>query len=152
MRYIGSIIQLLAGTFNITNLFGWEYHMKILLTVNYLVDTDQYDFWDKNSGHLNPEIDRSLKKRFPEKIKISETIYGKQYSLTHKPIDFPNANLLKCPICKRLLTNRKKPNPIKELDNVAELSGVLMCKSCAWELQRDVEVHGIEHVIDRFKD
>ena len=125
--------------------------MKILITVNYLVDTDRDNFWEAKSGYLKDEIDAKLKERFPEKMKLSNTIYGQRYSLIHEPIDHPNANLIICPICKRLLTDRKKPKPIEELDNVAELANVLMCKNCAWELEKDVEVHGIESVIDRFK-
>lgn len=126
--------------------------MKILLTVNYLIDTDSYEFWDKNSGRLNIEIGKSLKKRFPQKIKLSDTVYGQRYSLTHKPIDFPNANIIICPICKRPLTDRGKPKPIKELDSTAELADVQMCESCAWELKRDVDIYGIEYVLNRFKE
>lgn len=126
--------------------------MKILLTVNYLIDTDRYEFWDKSSGYLNTELAKNLKKRFPQKIKISNTVYGKRYSLTYKPIDFPSANMIICPICRRPLTDRKKPNPIEELDNVTELADVQICKSCAWELEQDVEIYGIEYVLNRFKE
>lgn len=124
--------------------------MKILLTVNYLIDTDKYNFWNKGSGHLDSEIEKSLNKRFPKKMKLSNNISGKRYSLTYKAIDFKNANLVICPICGRLLTDRKKPNPIEELDNVADLSGTMMSRSCAWELELDVDIYGIEYVLNRF--
>jgi len=125
--------------------------MKILLTVNYLVDTDRDNFWDKK-GYLIDEIDINLKKRFPQKMKLSDTVCGQRYSMTHKPIDYPNANLITCPICKRLLTDRKKPKPIEGLDNITELANVSICKSCAWQLERGVEIYGIENVIARFKE
>lgn len=126
--------------------------MKILLTVNYLVDIDSSEFWDKATGCPHIEIDASLKKRFPKKIKLFNTVHAHKYSLIHQTIDRPNANLITCPVCKRLLTDKKKPNPIEALDDAAELEGVLMCKSCAWQLEWDVKAYGVEHVMDKFKN
>ena len=126
--------------------------MKILLTVSYVIDTDRDRFWNPKSRCLQDDIDRSLQKRFPEKIKLSDSLCGQRYRLSHKAINHHDANLILCPVCKRPLTDPKKPNPIGELDPATELASAPMCTGCAWELKRDVEIHGIAHVMDRFKE
>ena len=125
---------------------------KILLTISYLIETDENNFWNKENGYLHSQIDDSLKKRFPKKMKLSNAVKCQRYCLMHRIIDYTNANIVTCPICKRLLTDRAKPNPIEGLDYATKLKDVLMCSRCAWQLELDVEIHGIEHVLNRFKD
>lgn len=59
--------------------------------------------------------------------------------LIHQPIDYSNANIIECPICKRLITDKTKPRPIHGLDGAKELDGAMMCSSCAWEQSFDIK-------------
>ena len=130
-----------------------EIKNQILITVHYLVEAEKDDFWDSGSGELNEQVEESLKKRFPTKAKLKEKLYAQRYSLTHQIIDYPNANLMKCPICKHLITDKSKPKPIYRLDVAEELEGVMMCKSCAWEMAYDIKCgRSIESILEKFKD
>jgi len=116
---------------------------QILITVHYLVEAEKDDFWDKDTGYLNKQVSESFKKRFPQKAKLAEKMYAQRYSLTYQRIDYLNANLIKCPICERLVTDMTKSRPIYRLDAAEELNGVMMCSSCAWEQGFDIKKHKI---------
>jgi len=125
---------------------------KILITVHYLIEADKDDFWDKDTGRLNEQVDITIKKRLPKKMKLTEKLHAQRYSLWHEPIDDPNANLMSCPICKRLITDMAKPNPIYRLDEAKELNGVLMCSSCAWEMEDEIRNgRSIESILEQFE-
>jgi len=120
--------------------------------VNYLVEVDRDDFWEKGSAYLQKQIHKSLKKRFPKRIKLTEEIHIQRDCLTYRPIDYPNANILRCPICKRFITDTTKPNPINAIEEARELEGVLMCSSCAWETAVDVKSgRSIESILADFE-
>ena len=122
-----------------------------MISVRYLVEAEKDVFWNRDTGYLNKSIDVSLKKRFPKKLKLAEGLYAQRYNLWHEPIDYPNANLIKCPICKRFLTDTTKPNPIYRLDAAREFEGVMMCSSCAWELDFDIQNgKSIESILERY--
>jgi len=130
-----------------------EIKNQILITVHYLVEAVRDEFWESDSGELNKQVEESLKRRFPKKTKLKEELHAQRYSLTHQIIDHPNANLMKCPICKRLITDKSKPRPIYSLDVAEELEGVLMCSSCAWEMAYSIKCgSSIESILEKFKD
>ena len=116
---------------------------QILISVHYLVEAVNDEFWDKDTGYLNKEIGDSLKKQFPKQVKLADDIYAQQYSLWHEQIDHPNANLMQCPVCNRFITDPTKPKPRYRLDEGKECNGVMMCSSCAWELSFDPKKHRI---------
>lgn len=116
---------------------------KILITVHYLVEDEKGDFWDRDTGYLNKQIKESLEKQFPGEVKLSAELCATRYSLRHQPIDYSNANIIECPICKCLVTDKTKPRSIRELDGAKELDGVMMCSSCAWEQSFDIKKHKI---------
>lgn len=114
---------------------------KILITINYWVEDENNDFWDKNTGYLNHRVNESLKELFPKTVKLSEQLCAQRYSLMHQPIESTNTNVIQCPHCNRLLTDKTKSKPIYGLDEATELDGVMMCSSCAWELKFDLNKH-----------
>ena len=121
--------------------------------MHYLVETEKNDFWDKDSGFLDPQIAKSLKNRFTKTAKLKEGLYAQKYSLTHQIIDYPNANIMKCPVCKRPLTDTSKHKPIYYLDTAEEFEGIKMCSSCAWEMDYDVKHEkSTESVLEQFRD
>ena len=125
---------------------------KILITVAYLVEKEQYAFWEKETGEVQKEILDALDERFPAEITLSENIQAKKINLSHRRIDYPNSNVLTCPICKCLITDTTKPNLIQTLNRAKELEGVLMCSSCAWELGYDIQCgRSIESIIEKYK-
>lgn len=119
---------------------------QILITVSYVVEAEIDDFFH------NQEVKKNLKKRFPKKAKIAENLYAKRQHLSHIIIDYPNANLMKCPICKCFITDSTKPNYVYTIQKAVELEGVTMCSSCAWELDFDVKNgRTIESILEDFK-
>jgi len=124
---------------------------QILISVQYLVEAEKDVFWDKDTGYLNKSMEDSFQKRFPQKLEIAEELCAQRYNLWHALIDYPGANLIKCPICKRLLTDTAKPRPIFHLDGAKELEGVMMCSSCAWEMGFDIQNgRSIESILEKF--
>ncbi|GEM_PF-5224181 len=123
---------------------------KILVTVTYLIDSDRANFWDNNNGRLQKDISESLHKHYPQEIRFSDKAIGYRDHLSHNIIDRPGANLLTCPACNHLITDTTKPNPIPLIRQAKELAGVLMCQSCAWELEGDLRAgHSIDSILAR---
>jgi len=52
-----------------------------LITVQYLVEAERNDFWDKDSGYLDKQIAESLKNRFPKTAKLKEDVYARDTAL-----------------------------------------------------------------------
>lgn len=125
---------------------------QILIIAQYLVEAEEYDFWDKETHRLDDQINKTLKKQFPDNFSLTNELNMERYSLSYQSIDFSKGNVLKCPVCKQLITDRTKPHPIYRLDTAKELEGVMMCSSCAYELEYDIKCgKSIESLLEKFK-
>lgn len=129
---------------------------KILITVSYILEAEKYDFWDKATGRLTRASEEFLRNAWPEKTELpcsscgANGVEAVRYSLKYQPLEMAKMNFLTCAICKRALTDPTKPNPIRELDCCTDVHGVKLCAGCAYQLELDIRLYGVDAVMRRF--
>ena len=126
---------------------------RVLVSVNYIVEVENDDMWGKKNGEQFKKISEPFEERFPEEIQLTESISIQRESLKYTNLDYPNANRMECPVCKRLITDPSKPNPIRVLREAKELEGVMLCESCSYDIKWDMKSTGknIKSVLAKYQ-
>lgn len=108
--------------------------MEILLNVSYVLDTEKYDFWDKETGYPNEEILHALEKQFPDELSLTGQVQGKRNRLSHIPLGIKSE---KCPLCGKWMT--RNPEYYSALVLSREVNGTTYCESCAYDVRIDTD-------------
>lgn len=106
--------------------------MEVLLTVSYVLDTEKYDFWDKETGRPKTDVLGELEKQFPEELSLTNKTQGKRSRLSYMPLGISSE---KCPQCGRWMTAR--PEYYSTLPISKEINGKAYCESCAYDIREN---------------
>ena len=106
--------------------------MEILLTVSYVLDTDKYDFWDRETGYPKQEISQALENQFPVELLLTDKLQGKRNRLSHIPLGVKSE---KCPLCGKWMTS--SPEYYSALALSREINGTTYCENCAYDVRLD---------------
>lgn len=123
----------------------------ILITASYILEAERNEFWEITTGRPRKENEEYLKQLFPERIGLWGELCADRYYIKHYFWDYSKSNIVLCPICRKVLTNPRKPYPIHDLDNCVFVDGVEICPGCAYQMDLKIKNEGINAVIEKYR-
>lgn len=112
--------------------------INIMLTVSYSLEIPRDEFFQSGNGRVKEEMEEQLEKLFPKEIVLTGHIAAQREHLFHYPLH-ENKNALRCASCGKWLYMPGKEYLPVSLDCCKMVKGILLCTSCAWELEADME-------------
>jgi len=110
--------------------------MKIALNVNYVLTfEDENDFYNAN-GSLRESIRKGLIDLFPEKITVSENVWGMLNNGRECIPIIENTNCVRCDCCGKYLSISEEL--YLGLDYPNRVNGSILCNSCEWDMREPV--------------
>lgn len=109
--------------------------MEILISVSYMLEVEQDEFWDQATGRLHTEVGCCLHQQFPLYLAMPNGVLAKRSKLSYIPLGRMTSE--KCPLCQKWMT--RKPQAYSALLLAKEIAGDFYCEHCAYEVQNDLK-------------